>query len=231
MVALVPALFGAPTPPPADKTEKTKKAEKKGEVVNNGQPAVKFQQVPYSKVMGRELDRLEKEKDAPSGEALKGGRRGSETAPGDAVSLEPYAYSGKRIFGEEAIEELRESAWRRFEVTFFISLPFTSLVSVGVLQGSNLALNRTAIRGMPYTHIAFVAVTGLGLSSLIAWLDMKRWLRYQKRVLKKIYLGPAPGGESASHRRGGLPVGWNQAARAPGRGEARFGLEVGRFLF
>jgi len=101
------------------------------------------------------------------------------------ISLEPFRYTDERLFNEDVRHELQESPLRRFEVIFLISLPFSALISAGILQGTNLLVNDSNNRGMPFSHILYVSISSFTISGLIAYFDTKKWKAYRKNKLKK----------------------------------------------
>lgn len=96
-----------------------------------------------------------------------------------------------RQFGVDTVpyyephSEYRESAGRRFQIVFFLSLPFTLGLSYALAAvATNSVRGSVVLNG---TETAIFVATGLALSAGIAWYDHTRWLEYREKK------GIAPG--------------------------------------
>lgn len=92
----------------------------------------------------------------------------------------PYAEQGGK-------HEYHETAGRRFEIVFFLSLPFTA-----ALVGGSVALARQS-RGesgaLSIEESGGALLGGMVLSSLIGWYDNRRWVEFHRN---RIDAGAAP---------------------------------------
>ena len=127
---------------------------------------------------------------------------GKKTPPGTSVEeqgkkyedLRLHSLKTKKLYPQEFAEELLEGKYRRFEVVFLISLPFSGLLGYILLQSANLAITRNNYQKLAFSHRAFIGINAVILSAYIAYRDMRTWEAYKLKHLRDLqFAPPAPG--------------------------------------
>ncbi|MDI6786158.1 MAG: hypothetical protein QMD92_05550 [bacterium] len=70
-------------------------------------------------------------------------------------------------------EDIKESKWRRFEILFSISLPFTSIISYLLVSSIDAAFSKGKMFSVRKKHHSSVLAISIALSSLIAIKGLK----------------------------------------------------------
>ena len=97
------------------------------------------------------------------------------------ISYKQYSYTNDEIQFHENTEPIEEeTAFRRFEVSFFLSLPFITLLSIVPFYiGNAIYYNRWDAPFPVYQYYA-IASLSLGVSGYIAYQNTKIFLRYKR---------------------------------------------------
>lgn len=142
-------------------------------------------------------------------------------------------------------QEYQESAGRRFQIVFLLSLPITTAFSYGVVTAAKGTFGRTS--GLNNGETIAVGVGGLLASGIIAWRDLGLWRaaeheRLRKRDIPAPSAAPGPSGKSPASAPQGLrslelPNDWGGPSTAaagganPARGNRDAYRQVWQFAY
>ncbi len=117
-----------------------------------------------------------------------------------------FSESVLRQFGIDALPprapevKIRETESRRFQVVYFLSLPYTLGISYAVFAAGTNQLGGRVVFNGPETA-GFISV-GLIFSGFVAWYDNRRWLKVQ--AAKKAREKDIPPSEIKTPKKSGL---------------------------
>lgn len=120
---------------------------------------------------------LPKEKEA-SKVKIEKKENGDHTIPDDSPEVEKFLQQKKQKENLQLWQQFQESNGRRFETLFFISFPFSLILTFGSVQLYGLTMAGNSVFQMKSAHIASVILGSSFISLAVAY---KGYINYKQR--------------------------------------------------